>query len=72
MEDEGQELITVDHWIKFQAPRRIAELVKVRDVGAPVNLQCHVRTTPSSLRLGTLVVTPFAILLLLLILANKL
>ena len=28
-EDEGQELIVVDQWIKFQAPRKIAELVKV-------------------------------------------
>ena len=29
LEDEGQEVIAVDHWIKFQAPRKIAELVKV-------------------------------------------
>ena len=29
MEDEGQEVIAVDEWIKFQAPRKIAELVKV-------------------------------------------
>jgi ATP-dependent RNA helicase DHX36 len=36
LEDEGQEVIAVDHWIKFQAPRKIAELVKVsvyRQVG---------------------------------------
>ena len=29
LEDEGQEVIAVDHWIKFQAPRKIADLVKV-------------------------------------------
>ena len=29
LEDEGQEVIAVDHWIKFQAPKKIAELVKV-------------------------------------------
>ena len=29
LEDEGQEVIAVDHWIKFQAPRKTAELVKV-------------------------------------------
>ena len=28
--DEGQETIAVDKWIVFQAPQRIAELVKVR------------------------------------------
>lgn len=28
-EEEGQEIIAVDHWIKFQAPKKIAELVKV-------------------------------------------
>ena len=28
-EDLGQETIVVDDWIVFQAPRRIAELVKV-------------------------------------------
>ena len=27
--DEGQETIAVDKWIVFQAPQRIAELVKV-------------------------------------------
>ena len=29
LEDEGQEVIAVDHWIKFQAPQKIAKLVKV-------------------------------------------
>ena len=29
-EDEGQEIIAVDNWIKFQAPKKIAELVKVQ------------------------------------------
>ena len=29
LEDEGQEVIAVDQWIKFQAPRKIAKLVKV-------------------------------------------
>ena len=29
LEEDGQEVIAVDHWIKFQAPKKIAELVKV-------------------------------------------
>lgn len=36
-EDEGQEIIAVDNWIKFQAPKKIAELVKVHAL-APILL----------------------------------